>query len=34
MSKSSSQKKEKNDGFISRHSGGLCFDIWGQDRSM
>lgn len=30
----SSQKKEKNDGFISRHSGGLCFDIWGQDRSI
>ena len=28
------EKESKNDGFISRYSGGLCFDIWEQDRSM
>ena len=27
-------KKEKGNGFISRHPGGLCFDLWSQDRSM
>ena len=28
------KEKDKSDGFISRHSGGLCFDIWEKDRSM
>jgi hypothetical protein len=35
--KNSSVKKDKSDktdGLISRHSGGLCFDIWEQDKSM
>jgi hypothetical protein len=26
--------KDKNDGFISRYSGGLTFDIWDQDKLM
>ena len=26
--------KDKSEGLISRHSGGLCFDIWDQDKSM
>lgn len=30
----SKKDKEKTDGLISRHSGGLCFDIWDQDKSM
>jgi hypothetical protein len=27
-------KKEKSDGLISRHTGGLCFDIFDDDKSM
>ena len=30
----SKKDKEKNDGFICRYSGGLCFDVWSQDKSM
>lgn len=26
--------KDKNDGFISRYAGGLCFDVWERDKSM
>lgn len=33
-SNANSNKKEKNDGFICRHSGGLCFDVWSQDKSI
>lgn len=38
QSKSGKEKLEpretKGDGLISRHAGGLCFDIWDQDKSM
>ena len=36
MVKDGNQKKEKDksEGLISRHTGGLCFDIWDQDKSM
>lgn len=27
-------RESKGDGLISRHAGGLCFDIWEQDKSM
>jgi hypothetical protein len=30
----SKKDKEKNEGLISRNSGGLCFDIWDQDKAM
>jgi hypothetical protein len=36
--KTNSKEKEsrdtKSDGLISRHAGGLCFDVWDQDKSM
>lgn len=28
------KEKDKSDGFISRYSGGLTFDIWDQDKIM
>ncbi len=36
MIKDDSQKKDKDksEGLISRHTGGLCFEIWEQDKSM
>lgn len=27
-------REAKSDGLISRHAGGLCFDVWEQDKSM
>lgn len=30
----SKPEKDKSEGLISRNTGGLCFDIWDQDKSM
>jgi hypothetical protein len=32
--KADENKKNKSDGLISRHAGGLCFDILEQDKTM
>jgi dynein intermediate chain 4, axonemal len=34
MTSSEKKDKSKSDGFISRYSGGLCFDVWENDKSM
>lgn len=32
--KNEPKRESKGDGLISRHAGGLCFDIWEEDKSM